>query len=117
MTQTTYSVAAETVEGLQVYSIQQEGIAVAEIAPALGNNCYLFKVADGETWINLIDPPPDLRTLEERPTAYGNPILFPFPNRIRNGRWQFEGETYQFDIAPGIANNHPRFTLESTLSG
>ena len=50
----------------------------AEILPALGNNCYVFKVADGETWINLIDPPPDLATLEERPTAYGNPILFPF---------------------------------------
>lgn len=104
MAQTTYSVAEETVDAggskYQVYTIQQDGKAVAEILPALGNNCYVFKVVDGETWINLIDPPPDLATLEERPTAYGNPILFPFPNRIRNGRWQFEGETYQFDKAP-----------------
>ena len=103
MTDTTYSVG-KTFDSLevkhQVYSIEQEGKAIAEIVPALGNNCYLFKVADGETWINLIDPPPDLATLEERPTAYGNPILFPFPNRIRNGTWQFEGETYQFDKAP-----------------
>ncbi len=101
MAHITYSVAEETVNAggsiYKVYSIQQAGKAVAEILPALGNNCYIFKVADGETWINLIDPPPDLATLEERPTAYGNPILFPFPNRIRNGRWQFEGETYQFD--------------------
>ena len=103
MTNTTYSVG-KTFDSLavkhQVYSIEQEGKAIAEIVPALGNNCYVFKVADGETWINLIDSPPDLATLEERPTAYGNPILFPFPNRIRNGRWQFEGETYQFDKAP-----------------
>ena len=103
MTDTTYSVG-KTFDSLevkhQVYSIEQEGKAIAEIVPALGNNCYLFKVADGETWINLIDPPPDLATLEERPTAYGNPILFPFPNRIRNGTWQFEEETYQFDKAP-----------------
>ena len=103
MTDTTYSVG-KTFDSLgvehQVYSIEQEGKAIAEIVPALGNNCYLFKVADGETWINLIDPPPDLATLEELPTAYGNPILFPFPNRIRNGTWQFEGETYQFDKAP-----------------
>ena len=99
MAQTTYSVAVKTVEGFQVYYIQQDGKAVAEIVPALGNNCYVFKVADGETWLNLIDAPPDLATLEERPTAYGNPILFPFPNRIRNGTWQFAGETYQFDKA------------------
>lgn len=95
-----YSVGEKTVDGFQVYYVQQDGEAVAEIVPALGNNCYAFKVADGEVWLNLIDPPPDLQTLEERPTAYGNPILFPFPNRIRNGAWQFEGKTYQFDKSP-----------------
>ena len=100
MVQTTYSVAVETVDRFQVYYIQQDGKAVAEIVPALGNNCYAFKVADGDTWLNLIEAPPDLATLEERPTAYGNPILFPFPNRIRNGTWQFEGKTYQFDKEP-----------------
>ena len=100
MAHTTYSVVVKTVESFQVYYIQQDGKAVAEIVPALGNNCYAFKVADGDTWLNLIDAPPDLATLEERPTAYGNPILFPFPNRIRNGTWQFEGETYQFDKEP-----------------
>lgn len=104
MAQTRYAVNGKKVDVLgskyDVYTLHQERKAFAEIVPALGNNCYVFKVADGETWINLIDPPPDLATLEERPTAYGNPILFPFPNRIRNGRWQFEGETYQFDKAP-----------------
>ena len=123
MAHTTYSVAVETVSALgskyQVYYIQQDGKAVAEIVPALGNNCYAFRVADGDTWLNLIDAPPDLATLEERPTAYGNPILFPFPNRIRNGTWQFEGETYQFDKAPespttihGLLLNQP-YQVES----
>ncbi len=100
MAHTTYSVRVKTVEGFQVYYIQQDGKAVAEVVPALGNNCYAFKVAAGDKWLNIIDPPPDLATLAARPTAYGNPILFPFPNRIRNGTWQFEGETYQFDKAP-----------------
>lgn len=104
MAHTTYSVTEKTVDAqgskYQVYTLHQDGKATAEVVPALGNNCYVFKVADGETWITFIDPPPDLATLEERPTAYGNPILFPFPNRIRNGTWQFEGETYQFDKAP-----------------
>ena len=75
-------------------------LAVASIVPELGNNCYLFKVAAGERWMDVIESPPDLATLKERPTAYGNPILFPFPNRIRGGTFSFEGETYQFDKPP-----------------
>ncbi|MXZ01694.1 aldose 1-epimerase [Candidatus Poribacteria bacterium] len=119
MAHTAYSVAAKTVEGFQVYYIQQDNKAVAAIVPALGKNCYAFKVAVGDAWLNLIDAPPDLATLETRPTAYGNPILFPFPNRIRNGAWQFEGKTYQFDKPPespttihGLLLNQP-YQVES----
>ena len=72
-------------------------LAAASIVPELGNNCYLFKIADSDRWMSVIESPPDLATLKERPTAYGNPILFPFPNRIRGGTFTFEGETYQFD--------------------
>ena len=100
MAHSQYSVIDKTVDGFQVYYLQQEGNAVAEIVPSLGNNCFVFKVSEDGNWIDLIDPPPDLTTLEERPTAFGNPILFPFPNRIRNGKWEFEGKTYQFDKAP-----------------
>ena len=75
-------------------------IAIARIVPELGNNCDIFKVADGDRWMNVIELPPNLVTLKERPTAYGNPILFPFPNRIRGGTFTFEGETYQFDKPP-----------------
>ncbi len=101
MAQTSYSAGkAWDSHGFDVYSIEQDGKAIAEIVPALGNNCYAFRVSDGKNWLNVIDPPPDLETLEQRPTAFGNPILFPFPNRIRNGKWEFEGKTYQFDKAP-----------------
>lgn len=101
MAQTSYSVGkAWDSHGFDVYSIEQNGIAIAEIVPALGNNCYAFRVSDGNNWLKLIDEPPDLETLEQRPTAFGNPILFPFPNRIRNGKWEFEGKTYKFDKEP-----------------
>ncbi len=98
-------------------------LAVAEIVPELGNNCYLFKVADGDGWMEVIESPPDLGTLKERPTAYGNPILFPFPNRIRGGAFTFEGETYQFDKPPesptsihGLLLNQ-RYQVESCTAG
>jgi aldose 1-epimerase len=89
------------VEGDTVYVLKDSATqATAKIIPSLGNNCYSFgHVVDGQ-WIDLIDPPPDLETLKNRPTAYGNPILFPFPNRIRGGVFTFEGKTYQFDKPP-----------------
>ena len=98
-------------------------LAVARIVPELGNNCYIFKVADGDTWMDVIESPPDLATLQERPTAYGNPILFPFPNRIRGGTFTFEGETCQFDKPPesptsihGLLLNQP-YQVESCIAG
>ena len=53
MTDTTYSVG-KTFDSLevkhQVYSIEQEGKAIAEIVPALGNNCYPLQ---GGRWRNV----------------------------------------------------------------
>ena len=103
MERTTYSTATKTVDGYQVCVLKEEQKAVAEIAPGLGNNCYAFRVADtgadsaGGQWLQLIDAPPDLKTLREQPDIYGIPILFPFPNRIRGGTWRFAGQTYHFD--------------------
>ena len=95
-----YSVEKKSVDGFEVYALTQNGKATAKVVPSLGNNCFVYKVSYKEDWFEIIDPPPDLSTLEKRPTAFGNPILFPFPNRIRNGKWEFEGKTYQFDRSP-----------------
>lgn len=125
MERATYSVGNKTVDGFQAYALQEDRKAVAEIAPELGNNCFAFRVADtrsgpeGGNWLNLIDRPPDLMTLQDHPDIYGIPVLFPFPNRIRGGTWRFEGETYQFDKPPesptsihGLLLNRP-YQMES----
>ena len=36
----------------------------------------------------------------------GNPILFPFPNRVRGGRYSFEGQAYQLDVNETAPGNH-----------
>lgn len=102
----TYSTGVKAVDGFEVCVLRQDQKAEAEIAPALGNNCYTYRVADADAdsgagnWLHLLDAPPDLKTLQAQPDIYGIPILFPFPNRIRGGAWRFEGETYQFDKPP-----------------
>jgi aldose 1-epimerase len=87
-----YSVTRETREGVEVFTLTDGGDAAAEVAPALGNNCFAFR-AGGLAVLEEV-PFADFRA---RPTSYGIPVLFPFPNRVRDGRFTFEGETFTVD--------------------
>lgn len=88
-----YTVSQETRDGVEVFTLEEAGRAVAEVAPGLGNNCFSFRVGGRD----VIEPIPFAEFLK-KPTSYGNPILFPFPNRIRDGRFTFRGE--QFEVNP-----------------
>lgn len=83
-----YSVNSEIREGVEVFSLGEGKRAHAEIAPALGNNCFAFRTR--EHVLELIQ----FAEFSKRPTSYGIPILFPFPNRIRDGKFSFQGEQY-----------------------
>ena len=64
-----------------------------EVWPALGFNAYRWQVGGQE----LLYRSPQFFA-EKRPTRSGFPILFPFPNRIRDGRFDWEGKTYSLPI-------------------
>ena len=64
-----------------------------EVWPALGFNAYRWHVAGQE----LLYASPTLFT-EKKPTRTGVPIVFPFPNRIRDGRFDWAGKTYTLPI-------------------
>jgi aldose 1-epimerase len=97
---------------------EQDGFAVVElcdvareqcarIAPTLGATCFEYRVKHEGTPRHILEPPPSLPKFAERLTGYGTPILFPFPNRIRDGKWTYRGETYQFaDSGPGRNHIH-----------
>ena len=56
--------------------------------------------------INLIDGiSPDEIGLDTYKTRYNSAILFPFPNRIANGKYEFKDTTYQLDINETALNN------------
>ena len=95
-----YSITQKRRGGIDVFSLRQEGIAVARIVPQFGNNLIEFGIFHKSHWIPVLEPilePIDFDTLFEKPTSYGNPILCPYPNRISNRRFQFEGHTYILD--------------------
>jgi len=70
-----------------------------KITPEGGNNMFSFIIGEQE----LIAAPEKLSGLFER--CWGNPLLFPTPNRIRNSTYEFLGQTYKMSF-PGETRSH-----------
>lgn len=66
----------------------------AEVWPALGFNCYRWQRSLAGTTLDLLYADPQLFA-GASPTRSGVPILFPFPNRIRDGRFSWKGKKYE----------------------
>lgn len=67
----------------------------ATIAPHLGFNCFDFQAVVGNERIDVIDAEKNFASGLSRSSGHGIPLLFPFPNRIRGARFQWEGKEYQ----------------------
>jgi aldose 1-epimerase len=80
-----------------IYTLEEDAGSRAEIWPALGFNCYRWQVLRGLLLYELLYADPQLFG-NSRPTRSGIPILFPFPNRIRAGRFSWEGKDYQLPL-------------------
>jgi len=70
----------------------------AWIAPAAGANLFSLTVGGTE----ILRRPAALRELPG--AGYGNPILYPTPNRIRDGIFRFRGREFRFND-PGRSGN------------
>jgi aldose 1-epimerase len=79
--------------GLNVVTLEVDG-ARCRIAPQLGFNCLSWEVETSTGWRELLWTAPDI-DVNPVATRSGIPILFPFPNRIRDGRFTWEGKQYQ----------------------
>jgi aldose 1-epimerase len=87
-----FSVISEVRDGVKVYTLAEAGRARACVAPALGHNCFVFEterpVLEPVAWEDFI----------KKPTSYGIPVLFPFPNRIRNQEFTFREQTFRVNV-------------------
>jgi len=86
-----YSVSPVFHDGLEVFVLRDGSQATAEVAPALGNNCFAF-----QSGLPVLEPIP-FAGFRKKPTSYGIPLLFPFPNRLRDGAFMFQGERFAID--------------------
>lgn len=75
--------------------------STAAIAAHRGFNCCSFVSRFDGREVDVIASKPDFPETGERPSGNGSPILFPFPNRIAHGRFQWEGKEYRVPLRPG----------------
>ena len=71
--------------------------ARAEVWPAHGFNCLRWQVRGPQGLADALYASPEWEH-DSVPTRSGVPVLFPFPNRIRDGRYRFGGKAYQLPL-------------------
>ena len=69
----------------------------AEVWVGNGFNCLRWQTRIAGAWRDLLEVAPDWDT-NPVPTRNGHPVLFPFPNRLRDGRLHFAGQDYQLPL-------------------
>ena len=77
-----------------VVLLEEPGAGGAAVWPAAGFTCFQWWTRRQGRDLDLLYHTPDFLQ-DVRPTRNGIPILFPFPNRIRDGRFSWEGKEYQ----------------------
>lgn len=96
-----YQVTMQASQGAMAYHLLDlQRHAEAVLYPDFGFNCTEFRTTpDGSDAnalpIDVFVPPAHVKDLQVSPFHAGQPILFPFPNRVRGGGYTFEGETYE----------------------
>jgi len=83
-----YSIKSEVRGEVEIFSLREADQACAEVVPGWGNNCFIFQAQEP-----ILEPVP-FEEFRQRPTSFGIPILYPFPNRIRDGEFYFRGQRY-----------------------
>lgn len=80
-----------------VYTLTDDHVR-AEVWPITGFNCLRWQIrTDTGTWGDLLYTAPDWET-NPVPTRSGHPVLFPFPNRLKDGLLHTAHKTYRLPL-------------------
>lgn len=80
--------------------------AEAMIVPGIGANCVTWSVQHAEQKIEILETPPDPEALRTRRFKAGIPILWPFPGRVREARYTFEGREHHLPVTDKAGVHH-----------
>ena len=69
-----------------------------KIAPRAGFNAFSFRVPHNGQNVPILVEPKNETELQKGGFNFGYPLLFPFPNRLPEGHYSFEGRDYKMDV-------------------
>ena len=85
-----------------VYSLFDDATgAAASVLPSYGFNLFDLRLPLGGEVGSVIVAADDFAENPRSATGNGTPILFPYPNRVRNGVFTFEGKQFRLPINNG----------------
>lgn len=85
-----------------VYTLHDDDSgASASILPSYGFNLFDLRLPVAGQVRPILSAAPDFPDNPKSPGRNGTPVLFPFPNRIKQGRYTFQGKTYQIPVNSG----------------
>ena len=89
-----------------------KGDYTAAVVPEMGAN--LIRLSNDRLGAEILRSPADdeVEEFRRRPHVFGLPLLFP-PNRIEDGRYEFDGRSYRFPITIPAENNYHHGVLKS----
>jgi aldose 1-epimerase len=116
----TFSIEHQHDDGFETVVLRDGEGREVRIAPSAGFNAYAFRVPYHGATLPIFVEPETTDALRGGGFGFGCPILFPFQNRVRDGRFTFEGREYSLDINSmdgnaihGFACHHAWSVLES----
>jgi aldose 1-epimerase len=97
-----YRVSTESRGGRTVYHLHDDATgASASVLPAFGFNLFSLRLPAAGQVREVLQAAHDFADNPRDPARHGTPILFPYPNRVRGGRYSFGGKDYKLPIALG----------------
>lgn len=101
-----YRVNERSEEGVVVVQLVDEVAGVlVEVVPSVGAQLHRWTLTQAGDEIQLLVGASSVHHLAESPMMFGNPILFPFPNRIKGGRFSFDGVEVNLPVNEAGADN------------
>ncbi len=94
-----YRVDTEDHGGRSVFVLRDESSgASASVLPSFGFNLFDLRLPVAGQVRRVVAAADDFADKPSRPGRNGTPVLFPYPNRVRDGKFTFQGKSYQLPI-------------------
>src|SRR4051812_14565083 len=94
-----YRVSTENRGGGTVYSLHDSTSgASASVLPSYGFNLFDLRLPAAGEVRPVLSSADDFADHPKDPARNGTPILFPYPNRVRGGAYEFQGKSYKLPI-------------------